>query len=49
VSKRKHLGTPLHRLLLQDITAGFVGYRTEVLRKIDLDHIRSEGYAFLME
>lgn len=37
-------GVPVH-----DMTAGFVGYRTEVLRKIDLDHIGSEGYAFLME
>jgi dolichol-phosphate mannosyltransferase len=37
-------GVPAH-----DMTAGFVGYRTEVLRKIDLDSIRSEGYAFLME
>jgi dolichol-phosphate mannosyltransferase len=34
---------------VKDITAGFVGYQTEVLRKIDLDSIRSEGYAFLME
>lgn len=34
---------------VRDMTAGFVGYRTDVLRKIDLDHIRSEGYAFLME
>ena len=37
-------GVPVH-----DMTAGFVGYRVEVLRKIDLDAIRSEGYAFLME
>ena len=37
-------GVPVH-----DMTAGFVGYRTDVLRKIDLDHIGSEGYAFLME
>ncbi len=41
---RLFTGVPVH-----DMTAGFVGYRTEVLRKIDLDHIRSEGYAFLME
>ena len=34
---------------VRDMTAGFVGYRTEVLKKIDLDTIRSEGYAFLME
>jgi dolichol-phosphate mannosyltransferase len=34
---------------VRDMTAGFVGYRAEVLRKIDLDNLRSEGYAFLME
>jgi dolichol-phosphate mannosyltransferase len=34
---------------VHDMTAGFVGYRTDVLRRIDLDSIRSEGYAFLME
>jgi dolichol-phosphate mannosyltransferase len=37
-------GVPVH-----DMTAGFVGYRAEVLRQIDLDGIRSTGYAFLME
>ena len=37
-------GVPVH-----DMTAGFVGYQTEVLRKLRLDEIRSEGYAFLME
>ena len=37
-------GVPVH-----DMTAGFIGYRTEVLRKVDLNSIRSEGYAFLME
>jgi len=37
-------GVPVH-----DMTSGFVGYRTEALRKIDLTKIRSEGYAFLME
>jgi dolichol-phosphate mannosyltransferase len=41
---RTFTGVPVH-----DMTAGFVGYRAEVLRKIDLDSIRSEGYAFLME
>ena len=34
---------------VNDVTAGFVGYRAEVLRRVDLDQIRSEGYAFLME
>ncbi len=41
---RTFTGVPVH-----DMTAGFVGYRVDVLRKIDLDAIRSEGYAFLME
>lgn len=34
---------------VNDLTAGFVGYRADVLRRVDLDQIRSEGYAFLME
>jgi dolichol-phosphate mannosyltransferase len=34
---------------VQDMTAGFVGYQADVLRRIDLDAMRSEGYAFLME
>ena len=37
-------GVPVH-----DMTAGFVGYQADTLRQIDLDAIRSEGYAFLME
>ena len=37
-------GVPVH-----DMTAGFVGYQANALRGIDLDKIRSEGYAFLME
>lgn len=41
---RSFTGVPVH-----DMTAGFVGYRAEMLRKIDLDSIQSEGYAFLME
>jgi len=41
---RSLTGVPVH-----DMTAGFVGYRAEILRKLDLDAIRSEGYAFLME
>jgi dolichol-phosphate mannosyltransferase len=41
---RTFTGVPVH-----DMTAGFVGYRADVLRKIDLDAISSEGYAFLME
>ncbi len=31
------------------VSAGFVGYRSEVLRAIPLGLIRSEGYSFLME
>jgi dolichol-phosphate mannosyltransferase len=34
---------------VNDLTAGFVGYRADILRRVDLDQIRSEGYAFLME
>ncbi|MBX3380972.1 MAG: polyprenol monophosphomannose synthase [Phycisphaeraceae bacterium] len=37
-------GIPAH-----DLTTGFVGYRAEILRRIDLDRIKSNGYAFLME
>jgi glycosyltransferase involved in cell wall biosynthesis len=37
-------GVPLH-----DMTAGFVGYQADILRRIDLDSVGSEGYAFLME
>lgn len=33
----------------RDMTAGFVGYQTSVLKELDLDSITSEGYAFLME
>jgi dolichol-phosphate mannosyltransferase len=41
---RMFTGVPAH-----DMTAGFVGYQADVLRRIDLDSIHSEGYAFLME
>lgn len=34
---------------IKDPTAGFVGYKREVLEKIDLDKIRSMGYAFQIE
>ena len=34
---------------IKDPTAGFVGYRREVLQKIDLKTIRSRGYAFQIE
>ena len=34
---------------IKDPTAGFVGYRRELLENIDLDKIRSKGYAFQIE
>lgn len=34
---------------LRDLTAGFKAWRREVLENIDLDNIRSEGYAFQIE
>lgn len=36
-------------LPISDTTAGFVCYRAEVLRAIDLDNIRFKGYAFQIE
>ena len=37
-------GVPAH-----DLTGGFVGYQAKVLRALNLDEMRSEGYAFQME
>ena len=37
------------RMPVYDSTAGFVGYRAEVLRKIDLDKIKMIGYGFQIE
>ena len=37
-------GMPVH-----DTTAGFVGYRAEVLRTLPLDHVKFKGYAFQIE
>lgn len=34
---------------VKDPTAGFVGYKREVLENIDLNSIRSKGYAFQIE
>lgn len=34
---------------IRDTTAGFVGYRREVLETIELDKIRFKGYAFQIE
>ena len=36
-------------LPVKDTTAGFVGYKSQVLRTIDLDDIRFSGYAFQIE
>lgn len=36
-------------LPINDTTAGFVCYKAEVLRSIDLDNIRFKGYAFQIE
>jgi dolichol-phosphate mannosyltransferase len=38
--------TGLH---VQDCTSGFVGYRRQVLERMELNSFRSEGYAFLIE
>lgn len=37
------------RMPVCDATAGFVGYRAEVLRKIDLDRVQMIGYGFQIE
>lgn len=37
------------RVPVRDLTAGFVAYRLEVLRKLPLSRMRSEGYGFLIE
>ena len=37
------------RMPVRDATAGFVGYRAEVLRTIDLDGVRMHGYGFQIE
>ena len=37
------------RMPVYDSTAGFVGYRADVLRTIDLDKIRMIGYGFQIE
>jgi dolichol-phosphate mannosyltransferase len=36
-------------LPVKDATAGFVGYKAEVLRAIDLDTVKFVGYAFQIE
>lgn len=37
------------RLPIADCTAGFLAMRTEALRRLNLDTIRTEGYGFLFE
>ncbi|MFA5779115.1 MAG: polyprenol monophosphomannose synthase [Elusimicrobiota bacterium] len=34
---------------INDSTTGFMGFRRQVLEKIDLDEVKSEGYGFLIE
>ncbi|MDD5687529.1 MAG: polyprenol monophosphomannose synthase [Elusimicrobia bacterium] len=34
---------------VNDCTSGFMGFRREVLEKINLDKVKSEGYGFLIE
>lgn len=36
-------------LAIQDLTTGFIYFRKDVLKKIDLDSIKSEGYSFLVD
>lgn len=37
------------RLPIKDTTTGFMCFKKDILKKIDLDSIKSEGYAFLVE
>ena len=37
------------RMPVRDATAGFVGYRADVLRAIDLDRVKMKGYGFQIE
>ena len=41
--------TTLLRLPVSDATSGYRAYRSTVLRTIDLDHQRANGYGFLIE
>ncbi len=36
-------------LPIKDITAGFVCYRTDILRRVDFSRVKASGYAFQME
>lgn len=41
---RTILGVPIN-----DLTTGFICFKKDILKNIDLDSIKSEGYAFLVE
>ena len=41
--------TGLLRLPVSDATSGYRAYRTSMLRRIDLDRVRANGYGFLIE
>lgn len=36
-------------LAINDATAGFRAYRADMLRRIDLEHVRADGYGFQVE
>jgi dolichol-phosphate mannosyltransferase len=36
-------------LSVKDLTSGYKAFRADVLRAIELDHVRSEGYSFQIE
>ena len=37
------------RLAVRDSTSGFRAYRADILRQIDLDKVRADGYGFQIE
>ena len=43
------MGPPSPRLDIQDLTAGFVGWRRKVLETIDLGSVEASGYVFQVE
>jgi hypothetical protein len=43
------LCTYFHGVPVRDMTSGFVAYQSSVLRGLNVDAIRSEGHAFLVE
>ncbi|MCA9411174.1 MAG: polyprenol monophosphomannose synthase [Candidatus Omnitrophica bacterium] len=44
-----HYVRSILRIPVTDSTSGFRCYRREIVEKLDLDEIRSEGYSFLVE